>query len=408
MKSTKLSHTILHQLSSYQNDVEMELKNILNWWMQNSTNKSFDVFYGEVDALNVSLNKKPIGLVMISRMLWTFSASYNHSKNISYLQFADSVFKYLNNYFIDTKHGGMYWSVTEAGLPHNDKKQIYGLAFAIYGLTEYFKATSNNKALSLANELYAIIELHSFDKIYGGYIEAFNNDWTSISDVRLSDKDSNEKKSMNTHLHILEAYSLLYTVNNANSLKKSIQLLLNNFKSYIIDEKTFHNKLFFDELWNCKSTIISFGHDIEAAWLLQEAAIRINDLSLMQFYQNAAIKIANTIAKFQDIDGAIWYDYDATNLILNKEKHWWPQAESMVGFFNAYEQTNDVHYLNYSVSSWNYIKNNLIDQKYGEWFWGYDSKGILLQKEKAGFWKCPYHNSRACIEISKRITQIVN
>ena len=200
----------------------MELKNILNWWMQNSTNKSFDVFYGEVDALNVSLNKKPIGLVMISRMLWTFSASYNHSKNISYLQFADSVFKYLNNYFIDTKHGGMYWSVTEAGLPHNDKKQIYGLAFAIYGLTEYFKATSNNKALSLANELYVIIELHSFDKIYGGYIEAFNNDWTSISDVRLSDKDSNEKKSMNTHLHILEAYSLLYTVNNANSLKKSI------------------------------------------------------------------------------------------------------------------------------------------------------------------------------------------
>jgi mannobiose 2-epimerase len=408
LKTIKSSHTILHQLSSYQNDVEIELKNILNWWMENSTNKSFDVFYGEVDTLNVSINNKPIGLVMISRILWTFSASYNHSKNIKYLQFADSVFKYLNNHFIDTEHGGMYWSVTEAGLPHADKKQIYGLAFAIYGLTEYFKATSNNKALSLANELYALIELHSFDKIYGGYIEAFNNDWTNISDVRLSDKDSNEKKSMNTHLHIIEAYSQLYHVNQSEKVKKSIQLLLNNFKTHIIDANTFHQKLFFDENWNCKSNIISFGHDIEAAWLLEEAAKQINHYQYIQFYKSTGISIANETAKYQDVDGAIWYEYNASNFTINKEKHWWPQAEAMVGFFNAFEQTNNLEYLHYSLNSWNYIKNNLIDQKYGEWFWGYDSNGILLQKEKAGFWKCPYHNSRACIEISKRITQLLN
>ena len=212
---------------------------------------------------------------------------------------------------------------------------------------------------------------------------------------------------MNTHLHVLEAYVNLYKIQPNADLASSIQLLLFNFKDYIIDSKTFNQHLFFDDAWNCKSKIISFGHDIEAAWLLYDAAMALGNAELIKFYHNAAIKMAEATIPFVDSDGGMWNEINTSTGSLDKEKHWWPQAEAMVGFLNAYELTKEERFLNHSLNSWEYIKKSIIDKNNGEWFWGYSADGHLLNKGKAGFWKCPYHNSRACIEVIKRTTNLL-
>jgi mannobiose 2-epimerase len=399
---------MIDKITNYRKQVELELMNINSWWMDNLPYNELHNFHGEIDNHNNIISDKPISLVMITRMLWSFSASCELKKDKALLLHADAVFKFIHTYFLDNLSGGMFWAVNQDGSINADKKQIYGLAFAIYACSTYYVISANPLAIQVSNKLYKLIEQHSFDKTYGGYIEAFHQDWTTIDDLRLSHKDANERKTMNTHLHVLEAYVNLYKIQPNSDLALSIQLLLYNFKDYIIDPKTFNQNLFFDDAWNCKSKIISFGHDIEAAWLLYDAAITLGNFELINFYQNAAIKMAEATIPFVDLDGGMWNEINTTTGVLDKEKHWWPQAEAMVGFLNAYELTKDETFLNHSLNSWEYIQKNIIDKNNGEWFWGYSADGNLLNKGKAGFWKCPYHNSRACIEVIKRTTSLLN
>ncbi len=192
-----------------------------------------------------------------------------------------------------------------------------------------------------------------------------------------------------------------------NILLKSIQLLLQNFIDHIINKKTFHLNLFFDENWSNKSNIVSYGHDIEAAWLLLEAAEIIKDEILIKKIKELSIKMTDASAEGLDKDDGLWYEIENNHLI--KEKHWWPQAEAMIGFFDAYQLTGDEKYLQQSINSWLFIKTYLLDNKNGEWFWGVNEDYSIMQgNDKAGFWKCPYHNSRACLEIIKRGNSILN
>ncbi len=394
---------MIADLIKFKSEISRELCDILHYWTTNVVDEQYGGFYGKIDNDNVIDINAPKGLVLNARILWAFSAAYNHTRDNKYLTMAHRAFDYLSHKFRDTEYGGYYWSVDKSGNITDGKKQVYGIAFCIYGFSEYYKATQDKLALDQAVEAYACLEQRSFDVNKGGYLEAFGKDWHPIPDLRLSAKDANEKKTMNTHLHVLEAYANLYQVWKEVKLKKSIKKLLENFIDHMVD-KNGHLHLFFDEDWNVKGNIISYGHDIEAAWLLLEAAEVIEDRDLIGRLKKLSVKVADAASRGLDVDGGLWYEREDGQLV--KEKHSWPQAEAMVGFFNAWQLTDDEKYLEYVLNNWRFIRQHILDKKNGEWFWGvYADHSVMKDHDKAGFWKCPYHNSRACLELIRRINQ---
>ena len=392
-------------LEVYKDEMYAELNSILSYWIKNTCDTVNGGFIGRIDENNISYTDAPKGAVLNSRILWTFSTAYSITKNEEYLHIARVAYNYLVSNFIDTKHGGVYWLLNADGIVLDSKKQLYATAFALYGCCAYFTACNTEAARDTAIQLYHTIEQRSYDEKNTGYLEAFTREWKEIADLRLSKKDANEKKTMNTHLHILEAYSSLYRIWPGELLKEKIQLLIHNFLEHIIDKNSHHLILFFDEEWNSRSTTISYGHDIEAAWLIQEAAAIIQDEPLIERSKDAAVKLSLAAAEGIDVDGGLWYESENDHLI--KQKHWWPQAEAMVGFFNAWQVNSNEIFLQHSLNSWHFIKNKIIDKKNGEWLWGIDEFDKQMPGEdKVGLWKCPYHNGRACIEIIHRIRSL--
>jgi len=385
------------------NSFEYELDNVLKYWSTYTIDTVAGGFYGAVDNENIPDADTIKGSVLNARILWSFSAAYNLWKKPEHLQIAKRALDYIVAHFIDTRYGGVYWSVNSNGEPADTKKQIYGIAFTIYGLAEYYKATQDNDALKLAIKLYNDIEQHSFDTEKGGYLEAFTAGWNLIGDLRLSDKDANEKKTMNTHLHVLEAYTTLYQVWPDEGLNTQIRRLIACFEDHIVDSKG-HLVLFFDEDWQVKSNAVSYGHDIEASWLLQEAAEVLHDEELTARITTLAVKIAKASAEGLNADGSMNYEYEPNQNHLISERHWWVQAEAVVGYYNAYQNTGEHQFFNKAAAVWTYTRQHLIDNKKGEWFWGINDDGSLMDGYgKVGLWKCPYHNSRACIEMIKRL-----
>jgi cellobiose epimerase len=391
------------QLEHYKKELQHELSAVLKFWQQHTIDNAFGGFYGRLNNSNMVFQNAPKGSVLNSRILWTFSSAYNLTGNKDYLNMAQRAFEYITDYFIDQKNGGVYWTVDYKGKPLDTKKQIYALAFAIYGLSEFYLAGENQQAKKSAIELYHLIVEHSYDTINGGYIEALSADWKEINDLRLSNKDANEKKSMNTHLHVLESFANLYRIWKDEVLRNKIYELTDIFSDHIIDENTHHLILFFDEKWTVKSNIISYGHDIEAAWLIQETAEIIDDKNLLEKVKIKSLQLAKAAAEGLDKDGGLWYEYNITEDFTIKEKHSWPQAESMIGFFNAWQLSGDEGFLAKSLNSWKFVQENILDAKKGEWFWGVKENYDVMDEDKVGIWKCPYHNSRACIELIKRI-----
>lgn len=398
-------HTTLAQ---YRKEVSSELDNILQWWMLHMPDKENGGFYGSVDNINQPVKDAEKGIVLNARILWTFSAAYRFASDPLCLDMTRHAFEYITNYFIDKQHGGLYWSVTAEGKPKQERKQIYGLAFGIYGLSEYYRASADEYALQLAKELYYLIEQYSLDKKEGGYIEAFAANWQPLDDLRLSEKDDNEKKTMNTHLHIIEAYTNLYRAWPDEQLKEKIIALLELFDKFIINKETGHLNLFMDEHWRTRSSLISFGHDIEAAWLLYESAEVIEHTRYINRYRQLSVRLADAAAKGLDHkNGGLWYEYEPRQHKWVLEKHSWPQAEAMAGFLHAYQLTNRNQYLQYSLQAFEFVNRHIKDHKNGEWFWGIDEHGDPVQKEKAGFWKCPYHSTRACMEVANRLEHLL-
>jgi mannobiose 2-epimerase len=383
-----------------------ELQRILAYWSTDAFYSGTNRFYGRIDENEVIDTTAPLGGVLYTRILWSYAAAYRLEGNAEYLEMAGYAYRYITTHFIDPEFGGIYWSLNPDGKPLDTKKQIYALAFAIYGLTEYHLACYDNQALVQAQQLYHLIEQYSFDGDKGGYLEAFNRDWSPIADLRLSAKDANEKKTMNTHLHVLEAYTNLYRVWPDEELQSRIESLIGVFQQHIISSENHHLILFFDENWNPKSDIISYGHDIEASWLLLEAAEVIHNEKLIVEVKELSVKIAEASLEGAHPDGSLDYEYEPSQHHLIAEKHWWVQAEAVVGFLNAYQLTKDGKFYKRFYSSWNFIENYVIDKKNGEWFWGLNADySVMKGEDKAGFWKCPYHNSRCCIEVIRRLKQ---
>ncbi|MBF4472871.1 AGE family epimerase/isomerase [Flavobacterium sp. HJJ] len=390
-------------LKNLKTELKLELQSILSYWMENTLDEKNGGFVGQIDYNNNTNDEAEKGSVLNARLLWTFSAAYKISKKQDHLDTAKRAFEYISEHFYDSEFGGVFWSLHSDGTPKDTKNQIYALAFVIYGLSEYYSVTEDNKSLHLAIALYNRIQKHSYDNEKGGYLEAFTRDWKPIDDLRLSEKDANEKKTMNTHLHIVEGYANLYKVWKDESLRKVIIELLETIEKYFINTETGHLRLFFDENWIEKKDVISYGHDIEAAWLLLQCAEIAGDGNLIERYKKYAVQIADVTKEGIDKDGGLWYEFDPETNELIAEKHWWPQSELMIGYFTAWQLTGKQEYLDIIFKNWDFTQKHIIDKKNGEWFWGIFSDYSTMKKDKAGFWKCPYHNGRACIELIHRI-----
>jgi cellobiose epimerase len=386
------------------------IQNVLPYWMNKMPDSTYGGFYGRRNGLDVIEERADKGIILNARILWTFSHAVNvlSKTNLvneatiqSYRLTADRAYVYINHYFLDRSSGGVYWMVDFEGKPVNTKKQVYAQAFYIYALSEYFMATGKREALDQAIALFDLIEKYSFDTRYKGYLEAFDKDWNLLEDLRLSEKDANEKKTMNTHLHVLEAYTNLYRCWKDERLATQLKNLIIVFNEIIID-KSFHFQLFFDEQWNVRPHPASYGHDIEGSWLLYEAAEVTGDMELIKKAGATALTMVNqTIQEALDSDGGLMYEGSA-GVITIGNKDWWPQTETIVGCINAWQLSGEERYLDVALKVWNFIDAKLIDKVHGEWHWGVTREGQLFNEDKAGPWKCPYHNGRAALEIYKR------
>jgi mannobiose 2-epimerase len=379
------------------------LENILPFW-QGMADEETGGFYGEADFIGRPNKTATKGCTLNSRILWTFSAAYRIFGNDAYKDYAQIARDYLSSVFLDTTNGGLYWLVHHTGRALNTRKQFYNIAFGIYALSEHYRAVSDQSSLDLAMALFGTIEDHGLDPTAGGYIEACNREWQNIDDFRLSEKDLNCPKSMNTNLHILEAYTNLARVSNDERVRKALEaLLLITFDKIV--NRNWHFELFFDMNWRSLTKDISYGHDIEGSWLMYEAALVSGDESLISKAKQTALAIAEVTytAAIDHKNGGLFSACNAAGFFHSK-KELWPQAEAVVGFYNAYELSGDQKYLEAANGVWSYIQNHFVDHDYGEWHNELSLDNTPDAKmPKAGFWKCPYHNARACFEVVERV-----
>ena len=396
------------RLQDLRRRVEQELcSNILPFWLKYAIDAEFGGFRGQITNDLVIDPLAPKGLILNARILWTFSKAYSVYGQDVYLEAARRAYDYIVEHFWDAEFGGVYWMLDHRGRPVDRKKRIYGQAFTIYALAEYHSATAEADSLERATRLYQIVESRSHDPRQGGYFETYERDWALALDQRLSEVDLDEKRSMNTHLHMLEAYASLMGGWNDEGVKTRLKELIQIFLDHIIASDTHHCRLFFDEGWRPKSDVISFGHDIEGSWLLCEAAETLGEQTLLGKVQREAVRMAQAVfAQAVDSDGSLWYEADGNGRI-DSDKHWWVQSEAVVGFLNAYERSGQREFLTAAERSWDFIENYIVDRKDGEWFWKVSREGIPSGgKYKVDAWKCPYHNSRTCFEVMARVGRL--
>jgi len=351
---------------------------------------------------------QPKGLIVNSRILWAFSAVYRERPENLFQEMADRAFDWVINRFWDAQHGGAFWQLDDAGHVLDDSKKIYGQAFCIYALAEYHLAFAVPAALARARELFELIERHAHDSRHDGYIEVCRRDWTEAGpEARLSDKDMNEKKSMNNHLHLLESFTNLYRVWQEPRVEQRLRELIQLFEQRILDSRTHHLNHFFNEEWRVRSNTYTFGHDIEATWLLCEAAGVLGDDDVRKRAEAIALPMAEIVLKEGiDADGALRYEGKGGN-IIDGGKECWPQAEAVIGFLNAFQISRDEKFLKAVLRVWDFIENHLVDRVHGEWFWRIKPEGgVDTTLPKVSEWKGPYHGSRMCLETLHRLHAI--
>lgn len=392
-------------IDSWLQELNQEIESISNFWISAMPDHENSGFLAGINSLGEVDRKGSKGLVLNARILWTFS-TLSISDSLRFKPTADRAYNYIITHFKDPDYRGYFWSVDQKGNPNQTRKQIYAHAFLLYGMTAYYKVSKDQLILDQVFTIFEYIEEIGRNQTFGGYCEAFNRNGSELSDKRLSDKDLNEPLSLNTHLHIIESYTSLYRLIPDAKIKSAILHLQKLFQDYILKSDG-HLNMFLNADWKPVGSLISYGHDIEACWLLQESIECVHSEPL-------ATEISNWIAKAQDVfytegildNGTVRYEFNPSNNEDDRDRHWWVQAESMVGLINAYNTSGNGKFLESAYKIWGFILNSLKEPNTGEWYWKLDQNGNWSDNDTlAGFWKGPYHSIRACLESIKRLKQ---
>ena len=404
IKESGLKEDPKTRMNELKNEVSGNLtQNLLPFWSTKMVDYKNGGFFGRINGNNQVFPNEDKGGILNARILWTYSSAYRIFKDTAYLRLATRSKDYIMAHFIDKEFGGAYRSVKSTGEPSDTRKQTYTQSFFIYGLAEYYRATGDKEALAAAKDIFHLFEKYALDKKSGGYFEVYSRDWKRTRDKLIGESTTNDEKTMNTHLHLMEAYTNLYRVWPDKSVGVCLKALVDIFLDKIIDAKTSHLICFLDKDWKKNSAVDSYGHDIESSWLLNEAAGLLGDQALLAKVKDVSIKIANAAAEGLNPDGSLNYEKNLTNGKVSTERSWWAQSECIVGYLNAYELTENEKYLDIAINCWNYTKNHFVDNKNGGWFSSVSESGVA-RGEKGGFWICPYHNGRMCMEVVERIS----
>ncbi|MCU4675960.1 AGE family epimerase/isomerase [Catenovulum sp. 2E275] len=383
-----------------------ELIAIADWWVKHAIDQQNGGFYGQVNADGTVDPTADKGIVLNARILWFFSEVCHYLDDPAYKMAADRAYQYIVEHFNDPLYGGVFWSVNADGTMKDSKKQTYAQSFTIYGLSAYYKLTGNKEAIELAYQYFECVQQYCHDEVKGGYLEAFDRQWAEITDMRLSEKDDNLPKTQNTHLHVMEAFATLHHAKPTLASADAVKRLLGYFKDKIINPTNYHLRLFMDKDWQDHSKSFSYGHDIECSWLMFEALLSLDDTELTQQMTPLVLAMANTsLIEGIGEHGQVCDEFEFENQHKHQEGCWWVQAEAMVGFLYAYHISGEQKYWQAFLQVWQYTKAYHIDTELGEWHWiatiDQDPNNPIY---KAGFWKGPYHNGRAMMEVIKVLT----
>lgn len=375
---------------------------ILPFWM-NLKDEEFGSYYGVIDR-DLNLDKKgDKGGIATARLLWSFAAAYNTFKDKTYLEHSEYAYEFLMTKVMDSEHGGLFWLLSYDGKVVDDRKHVYAQSFGIYALAEYYKACRKEEVLNEAFKLFELIESKGYNKENQVYGEEYTSDWQLQANEMLSENGVQADITTNTLLHILEGYTNLYRVSKNTEVGQKLKELVDIFINKIWDKKTNHMRIFFDYHWNEIIDLKSYGHDIEATWLVDEA-LKLLDLEEDKDYSEFVVSIADNIRKVA-IDKSGCLVYEESNGIVNKERVWWCQAEAIVGFINMYNRTGYKSYKTIAEELWAYTKRYIVDKREGgEWHAVLDEYGKPLYDPIVEPWKTPYHNLRACIEVVNRLS----
>lgn len=389
------------------NQLRDELDDIVRFWSESMPDHKNGGFLAGINTVGKVDDSGPKGVVLNARILWSFSSlSIHHNPDCR--MWADRAYQYINEYFKDPVHSGYYWSVSQNGVPVSTKKQTYAQAFVLYALVEYYNLTHNFQALNEACKLFFLIEEYGYNEEYGGYIEAGTRNWKVPDDWRLSSKDLNEPMSLNTHLHVLEAYTSLFSVFPDPSVKSAIEKLQQLFASHFFRADG-HLNLFFNRKWEPVGQLISYGHEIETTWLLRKSLDFVSYAPIIGDIAQWIDQALHTFLREAILpDGSVRYESDPATGLDDRDRHWWVQAESMIALLDYHMHQPEDQLLQSAHQIWQFIRNSLKDPRTGEWYWRLDSDGHWFSGDSlAGFWKCPYHNTRTCLESIDRLKMLL-
>lgn len=380
-------------------------ENLLPWWMTVAVDEENGGFYGAVGNDNVPVPHATKFITLNARLIWTFSSAYRILGDEQYKVMAERAYDYFIKHFWDDAHDACHTRVDEFGNPVDKHRYIYGNAFAIYGLSEYARAFDSEEARSYARRLVASLEKYDYDPVYKGYFESLNEDMTHNPWIHGVNRNPSDEKTMNTHLHLIEAYTCLLRTEKTNLMQRKVREQLYVMLNKIVDHDIHHYYYFQDRAWNPTTQEISFGHDIEGSWLMMETAEVLGEPEAMRYAQDTCMNIARACYEqgFRHEDGAMFSEYDPVTGHASNRLSWWEQNEAVVGFLNAWEITGDEKFLDASLKCFEFADKHFVDHEKGGWFAVLSLDGTqVASAQKQNDYTCPYHNGRMCMEIIER------
>lgn len=339
------------------------------------------------------------GCILNSRILWFFANASQALGDDTLLPYAEHAFRFLKEHCVDRENGGVYWSVQHDGGVCDGTKHTYNQAFAVYALSSYYDASKDEEALSLAFELYHVIEEKMRDE--GGYGEAFTVDFKPEENDKLSENNVIADRTMNTLLHICEAYTELYRVSHDGEVKERLGWVLNEFVDKVYNPRLHRLEVFFDRDMNSILDLHSYGHDIEATWLLDRGLTVLGDEALSNKLAPMIMDLTCQIYSYAYRNHSVMAECEKG--VVDTKRIWWVQCESIIGFYNAYQKSGNENFKDAAEDIWNYVEEHMLDSHQGsEWFAEVDEQGEVIPHPIVEPWKCPYHNGRMCFEMMRR------